>query len=220
MKAKHIKMRFQQCLAMAEVSPCPRAKFGALLINPETNLVIMEGYNGGLRGAKGPWCGGHVCKRDGYKRKLFKYNEETGELFYGDHNFEGTRWHCQSVPELVEPFIQELMEEEPGVPSGTHHEVGCFHAEQNLIINCAIEGKSTKGAWLIISGEPCGGCSRMIAQAQIARVLILGGGYSGPNGLEYLEENIQGVHVFNPPFDEDIDSFLEYLEGCKKPSWP
>ena len=52
MKEKHIRIRIEQCLALAKASNCPRAKFGALLVDPERNVVLMDGYNGGPRGGE------------------------------------------------------------------------------------------------------------------------------------------------------------------------
>ena len=47
MKDKHLDIRVRQCLLLAEASNCPRRKFGALLIDPDRNVVLMDGYNGG-----------------------------------------------------------------------------------------------------------------------------------------------------------------------------
>ena len=60
MKDKHIRIRVAQCLALANASNCPRRKFGALLLDPERNVILMDGYNGGPRGG-GELCGGEVC---------------------------------------------------------------------------------------------------------------------------------------------------------------
>jgi len=62
-KDKHIRIRVEQCLALAKASNCPRRKFGALLLDPERNVILMDGYNGGPRGG-GELCGGDVCLRD------------------------------------------------------------------------------------------------------------------------------------------------------------
>ena len=50
MKGKHLAIRIEQCLALSKASNCPRRKFGALLVDPERNVVLMDGYNGGPRG--------------------------------------------------------------------------------------------------------------------------------------------------------------------------
>jgi len=156
MKEKHIRIRISQCLALAEASNCPRRKFGALLLDPERNVVLMDGYNGGPRGG-GHLCGGEVCLRD-------------------------TR----------------------GVASGTRMEIGCHHAEMNVICNCAAHGVPTKGAWLIINGEPCMLCAKLIHHAGIVRVMVVGGGYAGENGLTYLRDHHVEVHLLEGPQDPRI----------------
>ena len=51
MKEKHLRIRIEQCLALSKASNCPRRKFGALLLNPRRNVILMDGYNGGDRKA-------------------------------------------------------------------------------------------------------------------------------------------------------------------------
>lgn len=145
MKDKHIRIRIEQCLALAKASNCPRRKFGALLLDPERNVILMDGYNGGPRGG-GELCGGDVCLRD--------------------------TLHVQS---------------------GTRMEIGCHHAEMNVVCNAAANGVPTKGAWLIVTGEPCILCSKLIHHAGIVRVLVVDGGYAGANGVDYLATH--GVEV-------------------------
>jgi dCMP deaminase len=145
MKDKHVRIRVAQCLALAEASNCPRRKFGALLLDPERNVILMDGYNGGPRGG-GTLCGGDQCLRDAQK-----------------------------------------------VPSGTRIEIGCHHAEMNVICNAAASGVACRGAWLIVTGEPCLMCSKLIHHAGIARVLVVEGGYLGDNGVGYLRDH--GVEV-------------------------
>jgi len=145
MKDKHIRIRIKQCLALAEASNCPRRKFGALLLDPERNVILMDGYNGGPRGG-GHLCGGDVCLRDTQK-----------------------------------------------VQSGTRMEIGCHHAEMNVVCNAAASGVACHGAWLIVTGEPCMMCAKMIHHAGIVRVYVVAGGYAGANGVQYLQ--MHGVLV-------------------------
>ena len=145
MKDKHIEIRIAQCLALAGASNCPRRKFGALLLDPTRNVVLMDGYNGGPRGG-GDLCGDEVCLRTTL-----------------------------------------------GVESGTRMEIGCHHAEMNVICNAAAGGVPTAGAWLIITGEPCLLCAKLIHHAGITKVLVIDGGYAGANGCDYLEAH--GVPV-------------------------
>ncbi len=145
MKDKHLRIRIEQCLALAKASNCPRRTFGALLLDPDRNVILMDGYNGGPRGG-GHLCGGETCLRDTM-----------------------------------------------GVQSGTRMEIGCHHAEMNVVCNCAASGVATKGAWLIVTGEPCMMCSKLLHHAGIARVYVVSGGYAGANGIDYLKAH--GVDV-------------------------
>ena len=157
-KDKHIRIRVEQCLALAKASNCPRRTFGALLLDPTRNVVLMDGYNGGPRGG-GTLCGGDVCLRDTLQ-----------------------------------------------IPSGTRLEIGCHHAEMNVICNAAASGVATRGAWLLVTGEPCLMCSKLIHHAGIERVLVVAGGYAGENGVSYLEAHGVGVQRIEGPQDPRLSA--------------
>jgi len=70
--------------------------------------------------------------------------------------------------------------------SGTHVEVGCVHAEMNVICNAARCGVSTDKMWLLINGEPCMMCAKLIHHSGIAKIVIIKGVYETNNGIEYL----------------------------------
>lgn len=159
MQQKHIEIRIEQCLALARASNCPRRKFGALLLDPRRNVILMDGYNGGPRGG-GKLCGGEVCLRDHHE-----------------------------------------------VKSGTRMEVGCHHAEMNVVCNSAANGVATAGAWLIVTGEPCILCAKLIHHAGIERVLIVEGGYMGENGVEYLLGHGVEVQAVAGPKDPRLTEF-------------
>ena len=153
MKEKHLNIRIQQCLSLAEASNCPRRKFGALLLDPLRNVVLMDGYNGAPRNG-GELCGGNHCLRD-----------------------------------------------QENVKSGTQIEIGCHHAEMNVICNAAASGISTQNAWLFINGEPCIMCAKLIHHAGIKKVLIIEGGYQGINGIDYLEQHHVSIERKKGPVD-------------------
>ena len=153
LKEKHIAIRVEQCLALSKASNCPRRKFGALLLDPARNVILMDGYNGGPRNG-GRLCGGEICLRD-------------------EHDVE----------------------------SGTRMEIGCHHAEMNVICNAAANGVPCRGAWLIVTGEPCILCAKLIHHAGIERVLIVEGGYIGANGVSYLEGHGVAVQRVAGPRD-------------------
>jgi len=66
MKVKHLEHRIKTCLSLASLSPCKRRQFGCVVIDPEANVILSEGYNGGLRGGS-EICGGSSCDRDKLK---------------------------------------------------------------------------------------------------------------------------------------------------------
>ena len=53
----------------------------------------------------------------------------------------------------------------------------------NLICNAAANGVPTNNAWLIVTGEPCMMCAKLIHHAGIERVVIVDGGFMGENGV-------------------------------------
>lgn len=85
----------------------------------------------------------------------------------------------------------ECAREQLHVKSGCQTEVGCVHAEMNAILCCARLGRSTVGATLFSSLEPCMACAKMIIAAGIVRVYILEQLKTG--GQELLKE--YGVDV-------------------------
>ncbi len=146
MTPRHLLLRVEQALTLARTSHCARRQFGAMLLDPERNVVIADAYNGGPRGG-GRLCGGDVCLRD---------------------------VEC--------------------IPSGQRTEVGCHHAEANALCNASYSGRSTRGAWLLVTGEPCLACAKLIHHAGVDRVVCVAGGYAGGDaGPAYLREH--GVEV-------------------------
>ena len=85
--------------------------------------------------------------------------------------------------------------------SGTRVEVGCHHAEMNVICNAAANGVPTDGAWLIVTGEPCMMCAKLIHHAGIEQVVIVEGGFMGANGVEYLKQHGIMVETTEGPKD-------------------
>jgi len=160
-KDKHIRIRVEQCLALAKASNCPRRTFGALLLDPARNVILMDGYNGGPRGG-GHLCGGETCLRDTM-----------------------------------------------GITSGTRMEIGCHHAEMNVICNAAAGGVPTRGAWLLVTGEPCLMCAKLIHHAGIDKVIVVKGGYAGENGVTYLEDHGVQVAQVDGPQDPRIEAAAE-----------
>lgn len=153
MKEKHLQIRMNQCLELSQASNCVRLKFGALILDPERNVILMDGYNGGPRD------GGDLCGDDCCLREVLK------------------------------------------IPSGTQYEEGCVHAEMNAICNAAEAGVSIGGAWMVVNGEPCKLCAKLIHHAGIVKVIVVDGGFGGPNGIDYLHKHGVAVEFRYGPKD-------------------
>lgn len=206
MKPKHLTIRVQQCLLLAQASNCPRRKFGALLLDPVRNVVLMDGYNGGPRGG-GELCG-DWCHRDGLKSEDVTIHSNGGPeddedcyiKVFGKHiclpDGRPLYWRYDA-----QEYRAALLAQYPPIQSGTRMEIGCHHAEMNVVCNAAASGVATAGAWLIVTGEPCMMCSKLIHHAGIVKVYVVDGGYAGHNGVGYLEEH--GVEVIRTEGPQD-----------------
>lgn len=75
MNPKHLKSRILQCDLISSNSPCPRRSVGALIIDPDSNVVISEGYNGTPRGSTKKYCGGDQCLRSSMSIKSGSSND-------------------------------------------------------------------------------------------------------------------------------------------------
>ena len=225
---KHINVRIQQLLVLAQASPCPRRKFGAMIYDPDTKALIADGYNGAPRGG-GHLCGGSMCQRDGLTRvtelwpvpdpRPGAYGRPEFDAFVYTLKIDGRYVVPTSDSQLSEPgheydptprrlfdTKEEALEYEiatrpDAVKSGTKMELGCHHAEMNAICNAARHGASTEGKWMLVTGEPCVLCAKLIHHAGIVQVVCVNNGYSGANGVRYLEDHGVAVVRVDGPQD-------------------
>lgn len=207
MKDKHLRIRIEQCLSLSRASNCPRRKFGALLLDPDRNVILMDGYNGGPRGG-GDLCGGGFCLRDGVSEEdvfVEKCEDEAYKyrvvLRLQDGGKQVVIPSVIGKPEKAFQAAKEYVDSHPPIKSGTQVEVGCHHAEMNVICNAAASRVKTLGAWLIVTGEPCLMCAKLIHHAGIIRVYVVDGGFAGANGLGYLREHGVDVCLVDGPKD-------------------
>lgn len=228
---KHIRVRIQQLLALAEASPCPRRKFGAMIYDPVTKALIADGYNGSPRGG-GHLCGGGYCVRDGLPRHTAVYAvKDPRPGAYGQPEYDAFCYTMEidgryvAPSDSAHPFVpgyefdptprrifntkEEALEYEKatrpdGVKSGTKMEEGCHHAEMNAICNAARHGASTEGKWMLVTGEPCKMCAKLIHHAGIVQVVCVNNGYSGANGVKYLEDHGVAVVKVDGPKDSRL----------------
>lgn len=67
-----------------------------------------------------------------------------------------------------------------------------LHAEANAILKVAASTQSCKGATLYVTLSPCRGCSKLIHQAGIVRV-VFSQAYKDLSGVDFLEK--AGIEV-------------------------
>jgi len=74
------------------------------------------------------------------------------------------------------------------IPSGQRHEL-CqgLHAEQNVLLQAALYGTSTRKSTLYITNQPCAICAKMLINAGIKEIVI-SGGYPDKLAKRFLKE--------------------------------
>ena len=89
---------------------------------------------------------------------------------------------------LVHCFDIGCIREKLKIPSGERHEL-CrgLHAEQNVILQAALYGTSTKGSTLYLTNQPCVICAKMLINAGIKEVVI-SGSYPDKLAKKFLKE--------------------------------
>lgn len=96
-----------------------------------------------------------------------------------------------------------------GAPHGLPHcsEIGChlvdghclraLHAEQNAILQGALNGVTTKGSTVYVTCQPCNHCAKMIINAGIRRV-VFEGDYPDDFALELFgQANVELVRFID-----------------------
>ena len=72
--------------------------------------------------------------------------------------------HCQS---------KGCLRQELNIPSGQRHEIcRAVHAEQNAVIQAAVNGVSIKNAVLYCTNFPCSICAKILVNAEIKKIYI------------------------------------------------
>lgn len=131
-----------------------RRGVGAVLVRE--NRIVAGGYNGSPPGE--PHCDEFVC------------------------NVCGTAWDAEPVPDrtLIEDCRRSRLWENSRGPCrgkkvGGHlmidgHCVRTLHAEENALLQCAIDGISPRGATVYTTASPCWDCSKRLVRVGVVRV--------------------------------------------------
>ena len=91
--------------------------------------------------------------------------------------------------------VTGCLREQLKVPSGERHEL-CrgVHAEQNAVIQAAINGTSIRGASLYCTNQPCVICSKILINAEI-RTIYITEPYEDKLAQELLAEAEVGINI-------------------------
>jgi dCMP deaminase len=94
------------------------------------------------------------------------------------------------------------LREKMNVPAGERHEL-CrgVHAEQNAIIQAAVNGVSVKDATMYCTHQPCSICAKMIINAEIKAVYV-GGIYPDKLAEEMFQNAGVQVVLYDPSSKE------------------
>jgi len=97
---------------------------------------------------------------------------EVGAVIVKDNQIISTGYN--GAPKHIRHCaITGCLREQLKVPSGERHEL-CrgVHAEQNAVIQAAINGTSIRGASLYCTNQPCVICSKILINAEIKTIYI------------------------------------------------
>ena len=99
------------------------------------------------------------------------------------------------------------LRDENNIPSGTRHEIcRAIHAEQNVIIQAALNGISLEGCTIYCTHTPCILCAKMLVNAKIKRFVSFGK-YNDDAFKELFREAGIQVDILKKPSAEIM--FLE-----------
>lgn len=79
------------------------------------------------------------------------------------------------------------------IKSGEQPALGCYHAEQNAVLNAARHGARTLHTIMICTAAPCEACAKAIYHAGITHLYVPEDSYTTGAGLDFLEA--YGVQV-------------------------
>ena len=80
------------------------------------------------------------------------------------------------------------LRDELKVPSGERHELcRALHGEMNALLQCAVHGVSAAGSTLYCTNQPCGLCAKMIINAGVERMVVIGG-YPDDMAIDMFEQ--------------------------------
>lgn len=119
---------------------------------------------------------------------------QVGALLVKDNHILSTGYN--GAPSGLNHCIDiGCLRQQLNVPSGERHEL-CrgLHAEQNAIIQAAVQGVSVKGSTLYCTLSPCSLCAKMLINAGVERI-VFDGVYPDKQSMAFFAEANVIVHA-------------------------
>ncbi|MEM0139038.1 MAG: cytidine/deoxycytidylate deaminase family protein [Ferroplasma sp.] len=134
---------------------------------------------------------------------------KVGAVIVRDNNVLATGYNGPPI-NTVNCDIVGCIRDELKIKSGERHEL-CrgLHAEQNAIIQAAINGSSISNSKIYVTTHPCVVCSKMIINAHINEIIYAEGYPDDLAELMLLESNMD-IRRFQLP-DSDVESIIGNL---------
>lgn len=129
-----------------------------------------------------------ICE-DVSERSSCASNRKVGAIIVVDNKIKATGYngapkglrHCEDM--------SGCLRRQQNIESGTRQEIcRAVHAEQNAIIQAAVDGVKISGGTLYVNTYPCSICARMIINAEIKRI-VYNSDYSDALAKELLDES-------------------------------
>ena len=186
MKDKFIKKYMRYAKAVAEdQNPCLSRAIGAVIVNPQKNVVVSTGYNGPAKDVPHPDTFQFLSE--------YVYPQLTeDDKRYIEGNYKGRVYGCTSDPDNFGSTFQgcgTCPRKLVGAISGARLELcGCAHGERTAIANAAKAGHETFGCYMFCwCGIPCLDCCVSIINAGITKVYCWTpeGRQAGPNAYNF-----------------------------------
>lgn len=132
------------------------------------------------------------------------HRHQVGAILVKDKHVISTGYN--GAPAGVKDCLEiGCLRDQLDIPTGERHELcRAIHAEQNTVIQAALHGKTTKGATLYCTINPCIICAKIIINSKIKKV-VFEGDYPDSTGVNYLKE--AGIEVQNFKTDR-LDRYI------------
>ncbi len=131
---------------------------------------------------------------------------KVGAVIVRDNNVLATGYNGPPA-HTVNCNVIGCIRDEMHVMSGERQEL-CrgLHAEQNAIIQAAVNGSGIKGSKIYVTTHPCSACSKMIMNAQVTEIIFAEGYPDDLAKLMLLESSIE-IRRFTLP-DIEVKSMI------------